>query len=161
MKKLIVAVFLGFFGTTAMAAAPNDKGLVCADQSLADQSGEIDTIISDQFIAFWFADDTALKSQWRRQNDIITIRSSPAGSRYATNSKTIEWTTRALVDGKTVEDRFSVDRQSLELSLARPSKSQKFTCELVDQSRAYDAMLEQTRQTLQNLYDKELAANKL
>ena len=89
-KFFLIALILGC-GTPAFAAAPDGKGLFCTDQTIADETADIDLVISAKFIAFWFDQGRASTTKWQRRNDEIILRSSPTGSNYVTSSDEIGW----------------------------------------------------------------------
>ena len=162
MRAFYLCLCLVIWSVTAQAASPDDKGLLCTNQTKADEGGaNIDRVIAEKFFAVWFEKGAALRTVWRRQNDTIVIHSVSAGSRYRTNSRTIGWTSKTLVDGQTRENNYNVDRQSLALTISGNISALAYACELIETKRSYDDALDDTRQTLQAAYDKELATNKL
>lgn len=162
MRALCLCLGLVIWSVTAQAASPDDKGLLCTNQTVADEGGaNIDRVIAEKFFAVWFEQGAALRTVWRRQNDTIVIHSVSAGSRYRTNSRAIDWTSKTLVDGQTRENNYIVDRQSLALNISSTISALAYECELIETKRSYDDALDDTRQILQAAYDKELATNKL
>ncbi len=86
---------------------------------------------------------------WRRQNDTIVIHSVSAGSRYRTNSRAIDWTSKTLLTVRP-ENNYIVDRQSLALNISSTISALAYECELIETKRkAYDDALDDTRQILQ------------
>ena len=90
MRRLFLIALMMGFTTPALAIAPDGKGLFCIDQAIADETPDIDLVISAKFIAFWFDSGRALTTKWQRRNDEVILRSSPTGSSYETSSDKID-----------------------------------------------------------------------
>jgi len=161
MRAAILCIVIGLASPSAMAAAPDGKGILCTDQAIAEDSGDIDAVIHNRTLAFQFADGTVLSTRWRRNNDDVITKTAIAGSRYRTNNLHIGWVSRRLIDGETIAVEFTLNRQTLALTRQLKTSISNFACELIDQPRIYEEMLAKQRQDLQGRYDARLAANKL
>ena len=157
-KFFLIALTLGC-GTPAFAVAPDGKGLFCTDQTIADETADIDLVIGAKFIAFWFDQGRASTTKWQRRNDEIILRSSPTGSNYVTSSDEIGWISTTHTKDGTREETYNIDRKTLVAKGINPKRAQEFACEVMPEKKQYKQKLATTREALQDRYDERLKAN--
>ncbi len=159
MRRLFLITLMMGFGTPALAIAPDGKGLFCVDQTITNETPDIDLVIGAKFIAFWFDAGRALTTKWQRRNDEIILRSSPTGSSYVTSSVDIGWISTTHAQNGTRQETYNIDRRTLLVKRTSPKQTQEFVCEVVPKKKQYKQKLATTRDTLQNQYNERLKAN--
>ena len=159
MRRLFLIALMMGFTTPALAIAPDGKGLFCIDQAIADETPDIDLVISAKFIAFWFDSGRALTTKWQRRNDEVILRSSPTGSSYETSSDKIGWISTSHTTDGTRKEIYSIDRKTLLAKGTNPKRTQEFTCEILPREKQYKLKLAATRDALQDQYNARLTAN--